>query len=156
MLLQRTRPSSALSVRESRILIAPACQEDVTTLPRTFVKSGIIASLDFPCPNRALSRTCADPPERFFFCLSPSPTSPCLRRAAASPGSLAGFHVCLVYLRPLGGLSFLEAVITQIPRIRNENVDNMQKRPEFRAFRDALARPRLRPPTAAPAGPATR
>jgi hypothetical protein len=53
-------------------------------------------------------------------------------------------------------LSFLEDIMAQIPRIRNENVANMQKRPEFRAFRDALARPRLRPPTAAPAEVATR
>ncbi len=52
--------------------------------------------LGFPCPNRALSRTCADPPGRFFFCLPGSPASPRTRRTAASAGSLPVFHVCLV------------------------------------------------------------
>jgi len=50
-------------------------------------------------------------------------------------------------------LSFLEGIMAQIPRICKENVENMQKCPEFRAFGDAVARPRLRDPTAAPAQP---
>jgi hypothetical protein len=41
---------------------------------------------------------------------------------------------------------FLEGIMTQIPRIHKENVKNHAKRPEFRAFKDALARPQLRPP----------
>src|SRR5271156_3177263 len=52
--------------------------------------------LGFPCPNRALSRTCADPPGRFFFRLPGSPASPRARRTALRQESLPVFHVYLV------------------------------------------------------------
>ena len=39
---------------------------------------------------------------------------------------------------------FLEATIAQVPRICKQNVEKTPKRPEFRAFGDAIARPRLR------------
>jgi hypothetical protein len=50
-------------------------------------------------------------------------------------------------------LTFLERIMTQIWKICKENGDKSPKPPEFRAFGDAVARPRLRHPTAAPAGP---
>jgi hypothetical protein len=37
--------------------------------------------------------------------------------------------------------------MAQIPQIFNDNVENMQNRPEFRAFGDAVARPRLLRPS---------
>jgi hypothetical protein len=53
----------------------------------------------------------------------------------------------------LAALTFLERIMTQIWKICKENGDKSPKPPEFRAFGDAVARPRLRHSTAAPAGP---
>jgi hypothetical protein len=53
-------------------------------------------------------------------------------------------------------LSFLENIMAQFSKKCNDNVENMQKRAELPASGDAVARPRLRRPTAGPAGRAQR
>ena len=72
---------------------------------------------------------------------------PPLRRGALLFSMSASFNCARS-----AALSFLECIMAQIPKICKENVEKSPKRPEFRAFGDAVARPRLRRPTAAPAG----
>jgi hypothetical protein len=74
------------------------------------------------------------PPRVFFPLPRRLARMPGARRIVASVGSLAISHICIVKLRPLEGLAFLEFIMTQIQKICKEYVDKSPKHPEFRAF----------------------
>jgi hypothetical protein len=93
--------------------------------------------LGFPCPNRALSKTCADP-RAFILLLARS-----ARIASAASNHRAGGGVFLFSMSVsfnnfrAAALFFLECIMAQIPTIRKDNVNKALKGPEFRAFGDA-------------------
>ena len=148
--------------------MAPMCKENIqgkskrnpnynwaklSQIQQSPAKANQGKSLDFLVriePYQGLART----PQGVFSFASPvrphrlARVGPPLRPGAFLVSMSASFNCARS-----AALLFLEDTMTQIRRICKENVEKSPKRPEFRAFGDAAAHPRLRHPTAAPAGP---